>query len=344
MLLPLSADCTAAYKPVTAVTSPSYKAPSNGEGGDVEGIKETMSGSETELEMGLMTNTTGEPLGVGLLKSPGTTQPAPLNVLLPFSDDGAAADKPVTTAISTANQAPSNEGEVVWKDQPAELQSHPMVIANMNMKNKGSVSGTLEKKKRGRKRKYGPGGTLESALVAASQSVNQTTVGVSPSSPHPPPPAGAAAVTSPHAAAESISPTGSKKARVRPYASKKKQQHEGLGCNIKIMSFSLRGQRDICIMSANGTLSSVTLREQAISGGTTTYEGLFQILSLSGVFLPSENGDKRSRTGGLSVSLSGPDGRVLGGGVAGLLTAASPVQVLVASFKSDGGQETSARL
>lgn len=35
----------------------------------------------------------------------------------------------------------------------------------------------------------------------------------------------------------------------------------------------------------------------------------------------------KSRTGGLSVSLAGPDGRVIGGGIAGLLTAASPIQV-----------------
>lgn len=56
-------------------------------------------------------------------------------------------------------------------------------------------------------------------------------------------------------------------------------------------------------------------------------QGRFEILSLSGSFLLSENGGQRSRTGGLSVSLSGPDGRVLGGGVAGILTAASPVQV-----------------
>jgi hypothetical protein len=41
-----------------------------------------------------------------------------------------------------------------------------------------------------------------------------------------------------------------------------------------------------------------------------------------------ENGGQRSRTGGLSVSLAGPDGRLLGGGVAGLLIAASPIQVL----------------
>lgn len=56
-------------------------------------------------------------------------------------------------------------------------------------------------------------------------------------------------------------------------------------------------------------------------------QGRFEILSLSGSFLLSELGGQRSRTGGLSVSLAGPDGHVLGGCVAGLLTAASPVQV-----------------
>ncbi|XP_056687724.1 AT-hook motif nuclear-localized protein 3-like [Spinacia oleracea] len=38
-------------------------------------------------------------------------------------------------------------------------------------------------------------------------------------------------------------------------------------------------------------------------------------------------GGPRSRAGGLSVYLAGPDGRVLGGGVAGVLIAASPVQI-----------------
>lgn len=56
-------------------------------------------------------------------------------------------------------------------------------------------------------------------------------------------------------------------------------------------------------------------------------QGRFEILSLSGSFLLTENAGTRSRTGGLSVSLAGPDGRVIGGGVAGLLMAASPVQV-----------------
>lgn len=56
-------------------------------------------------------------------------------------------------------------------------------------------------------------------------------------------------------------------------------------------------------------------------------QGRFEILSLSGSFLLSESDGQRSRTGGLSISLAGPDGHVMGGGVAGLLIAASSVQV-----------------
>lgn len=40
----------------------------------------------------------------------------------------------------------------------------------------------------------------------------------------------------------------------------------------------------------------------------------------------------RNRSGGMSVSLASPDGRVIGGGVAGLLVAASPVQVLILPY------------
>jgi hypothetical protein len=47
---------------------------------------------------------------------------------------------------------------------------------------------------------------------------------------------------------------------------------------------------------------------------------------LSGSYLVAEDGGPRSRTGGVSVSLSSPDGHVVGGAVATLI-AASPVQV-----------------
>lgn len=48
--------------------------------------------------------------------------------------------------------------------------------------------------------------------------------------------------------------------------------------------------------------------------------------------MPTESQGTRSRSGGMSVSLASPDGRVVGGGVAGLLVAASPVQVTISIF------------
>lgn len=105
---------------------------------------------------------------------------------------------------------------------------------------------------------------------------------------------------------------------------------------IKIMSFLQHAPWAVCILSANGAVSNATLRHAGISGGAVTYEGRFEILSLSGSFLLTESAGTRSRTGGLSVSLAGPDGRVIGGGVAGLLMAATPVQVIVGTFFPEG--------
>ncbi|KAF2311758.1 hypothetical protein GH714_026537 [Hevea brasiliensis] len=199
-------------------------------------------------------------------------------------------------------------------------------------------AGTDVKKKRGRPRKYGPDGTLATAL-------------------------------SPMPISSSIPLTGElsawKRGRGRPLESVKKQykyEYESTGERIaylvganftphvitvnagedvtmKVMSFSQQGARAICILSANGTISNVTLRQPTSSGGTLTYEGRFEILSLSGSFMPTDNGVTKSRSGGMSVSLAGPDGRVVGGGLAGLLVAAGPVQVVVGSFLPGHQQE-----
>lgn len=64
------------------------------------------------------------------------------------------------------------------------------------------------------------------------------------------------------------------------------------------------------------------------------WQGRFEILSLSGTFMETENQGSRGRSGGMSVSLAGPDGRVVGGGVAGLLIAATPIQVTLESFQA----------
>uniref|UniRef100_A0A3Q7JU89 AT-hook motif nuclear-localized protein n=1 Tax=Solanum lycopersicum TaxID=4081 RepID=A0A3Q7JU89_SOLLC len=69
----------------------------------------------------------------------------------------------------------------------------------------------------------------------------------------------------------------------------------------KILSFIHSSPRAVCIVSATGELSNVTVLQADASGGMATYEGLFKILTLSGSFLPLENGDRQSRMGELSV-------------------------------------------
>ncbi|KAK8693483.1 hypothetical protein V6N13_071066 [Hibiscus sabdariffa] len=197
------------------------------------------------------------------------------------------------------------------------------------------------KRKRGRPRKYGPDGAVSLALTPASAT-------------HP----------------GTITPI-QKRGRGRPPGTGRKQQLSSLGellsgsagmgftphvitiaigedIATKLMSFSQQGPREVCILSANGAVSTVTLRQPSSSGGTVTYEGRFEILCLSGSYLLTSNSGSRNRTGGLSVSLASPDGRVIGGGVGGMLIAASPVQVIVGSFiwggsktknKKGGGQE-----
>ncbi|KAK7391786.1 hypothetical protein VNO78_20207 [Psophocarpus tetragonolobus] len=236
-----------------------------------------------------------------------------------------------------------NFGVVVGDEAPESFHVAPRIENNLDFSRATmpapSPSPVTEgKKKRGRPRKYGPDGKV--AL-------------------------GAATPLSPMPISSSIPLTGEfsawKRGRGRPVESIKKSSFKfevespgpgdgiaySVGANftphvltvnagedvtMKIMSFSQQGSRAICILSATGTISNVTLRQPSSCGGTLTYEGRFEILSLSGSFMPTENGVTRSRSGGMSVSLAGPDGRVMGGGLAGLLVAAGPVQVVVGSF------------
>lgn len=48
---------------------------------------------------------------------------------------------------------------------------------------------------------------------------------------------------------------------------------------MKVISFSQQGPRAICVLSANGVISNVTLRQPDSSGGTLTYEVRQQILN-----------------------------------------------------------------
>ncbi|KAJ9178001.1 hypothetical protein P3X46_009921 [Hevea brasiliensis] len=103
----------------------------------------------------------------------------------------------------------------------------------------------------------------------------------------------------------------------------------------KISSFAERGSRAICILSATGAVSSVIISQPGSSGGILRYEGLFEILSLSGSFTVDETSGAHCKTGMLHVSLAKPDGRVFGGGIVGSLIASGPIQLIIASFKQN---------
>ncbi|XP_042951381.1 AT-hook motif nuclear-localized protein 1-like isoform X2 [Carya illinoinensis] len=145
------------------------------------------------------------------------------------------------------------------------------------------LAGTTGKKKRGRPRKYGPDGTVTMALSPMPISSSA-------------PPGGDLSAT--------------KRGKVRPsgleYKQHKKVGMQNFGewnaCSVgtnflphiitvnagedvtmKVISFSQQGPRAICILSANGVISNVTLRQPDSSGGTLTYEVVV------GSFLPSSN-------------------------------------------------------
>ncbi|XP_062004984.1 AT-hook motif nuclear-localized protein 14 [Rosa rugosa] len=103
----------------------------------------------------------------------------------------------------------------------------------------------------------------------------------------------------------------------------------------KIMVFMQQNKRDICILSASGSISNASIRQPATSGGNITYEGRFEIISLSGSYVT----DQAGKTGGLSVCLSNTNGQIIGGGVGGPLKAAGPVQVIVGTFLIDNKKE-----
>ncbi|CAN8255676.1 unnamed protein product [Cochlearia groenlandica] len=99
----------------------------------------------------------------------------------------------------------------------------------------------------------------------------------------------------------------------------------------RIINIAEQSKHELCILSASGTISKASL-SHLTSGTSVSYEGQYDILSLSGSYIRCENGGK---TGGLSVCLSSSDGQIFGGGVGGVLKASGPVQVILGTFQLD---------
>ncbi|CAN8318159.1 unnamed protein product [Cochlearia groenlandica] len=104
------------------------------------------------------------------------------------------------------------------------------------------------------------------------------------------------------------------------------------GCDIceTLSDFARKKQRGLSILSANGCVTNVTLRQPASSGGVVTLHGRFEILSLLGSILPPPAPPLGIT--GLTIYLAGPQGQVVGGGVVGGLIASGPVILMASSF------------
>ncbi|CAL1399451.1 unnamed protein product [Linum trigynum] len=109
----------------------------------------------------------------------------------------------------------------------------------------------------------------------------------------------------------------------------------GSGCDVFecVASYARRRQRGICVLSGAGTVTNVSIRQPAAvpasEAGIGKLHGTFEILSLSGSFLPPPAPPGATS---LAILLAGGQGQVVGGTVVGELIAAGPVIVIAASF------------
>lgn len=108
------------------------------------------------------------------------------------------------------------------------------------------------------------------------------------------------------------------------------------GCDVmkSLTVFARRRQRGVCMLTGNGAVTNVTFRQPGGGGGgggsdVVKLHGRFEILSLSGSFLPPPAPPAAS---GLTVYLAGGQGQVIGGNVVGPLMASGPVVIMAASF------------
>ncbi|KAI0526780.1 hypothetical protein KFK09_002371 [Dendrobium nobile] len=97
-----------------------------------------------------------------------------------------------------------------------------------------------------------------------------------------------------------------------------------------VAAFARRRRIGVSILGASGVVSSLALRQPATPSATFTLSGRFDILSLSGSFLPP--GSSAVAAAGFTISVAGTRGEVIGGAVGGPVTAAGTVVVFGASF------------
>nr|XP_004237987.1 AT-hook motif nuclear-localized protein 17 [Solanum lycopersicum] len=102
-----------------------------------------------------------------------------------------------------------------------------------------------------------------------------------------------------------------------------------------VTKFCRKRNMGLCVLNGSGTVTNVTLRQPSTTPvSTVTFHGRFDILSISATVvqpnanIPSNNGIAN----GFTISLAGPQGQVVGGGVVGPLVTAGTVYLIAATF------------
>ncbi|KAG6434670.1 hypothetical protein SASPL_106310 [Salvia splendens] len=90
----------------------------------------------------------------------------------------------------------------------------------------------------------------------------------------------------------------------------------------------------LCLLSCNGAVTNVTLRQSsATPGATVTFHGRFDILSISATVLPP-GATAAAAAGPFAVTVAGPQGQVVGGHVVGPLVSAGTIYLVGVNFSN----------
>ncbi|KAJ9567694.1 hypothetical protein OSB04_003660 [Centaurea solstitialis] len=111
----------------------------------------------------------------------------------------------------------------------------------------------------------------------------------------------------------------------------------GLDIIAAVTRFCNHRDTALCVLSGNGAISDVSFR-QPTTTNTITFQGRFDLLSISATVLPSSMPSPRPPQTPLAdrfaVSLAAPQGQTIGGAVMGPLIAAGTVYIVAASFNN----------
>ncbi|XP_047326589.1 AT-hook motif nuclear-localized protein 17-like [Impatiens glandulifera] len=110
------------------------------------------------------------------------------------------------------------------------------------------------------------------------------------------------------------------------------------GCDVvsSVNRFCRRRNTGLCVLTGSGVVANVTIRQPSTSASAVTFQGRFDVLSLSATILPpsADAVMAGAAANGFTISLGGPQGQVIGGMVVGPLLAAGTVYLIAASFNN----------